>query len=145
MKLILLLKPEGTLQLLHAGQAVLFNALTAHAARDVLSAPDDAMTPRALSGVTRTGRLAAKHLDSLSRLQGRFAAAARPAAKAPPEKTPANAPELRPDEPAAVQESAAPATEAFFPRHPRPRAGDRSRCGAGSGPRDEPYGGPTSA
>jgi hypothetical protein len=68
--LILSFQPQDTIQLLLAGQAVLFNALTADGARDVLGGMAERSKPPARSGVTAMGRIVAKHIDTLVKLQG---------------------------------------------------------------------------
>ncbi len=68
-KMILALGPKDAKQLILAGQAVLFNALTASAAIDLQAVTDEKLKPRALSRVISLGRLAARAMDRLIRLQ----------------------------------------------------------------------------
>jgi hypothetical protein len=74
MSLILSFLPQDVLQMMLAGQAVLFNRLAADGARDVLRGMKDTLKLRAQTNVTNMGRLTAKHLDTLIRLQDRHAA-----------------------------------------------------------------------
>ena len=69
-KLVHSFLPQDTLQLMVAGQAVLFNALTADAVREILDGMPVALRPRARSNAVAMGRIVAKHLDSLIRPRG---------------------------------------------------------------------------
>jgi hypothetical protein len=68
---ILSFLPQDMVQLMLAGQAVLFSALTSDAACDILRGMADPMKTRARSQVNAMGRLVSKHLDTLIKLQGR--------------------------------------------------------------------------
>src|SRR5258708_31518177 len=70
MTLIQSFMPHGVIQMMLAGQAVLFNALTADGARDILMGMTETMKPRARSGVVAMGRIVTKNLEMLARLQG---------------------------------------------------------------------------
>jgi hypothetical protein len=87
MTLIQSFLPHGVIQMMLAGQAVLFNALTADGARDILAGMTETMKPRARSGVVAMGRIVTKNLEMLSRLQGLLdptVLKTPPAEKAPP-------------------------------------------------------------
>ena len=95
------LAPQDSIQLMIAGQAVLFNALTIDAAREILNGLAVTLRIRARSNTTAMGRLVAKHLDTLIKLQGRLKPAAvkeespeAPAVSAEPEPVQTSAPRL---------------------------------------------------
>lgn len=71
MTLILSFFPRDAIQLMLAGQAVLFNALAADGARDLLRGMADTLKPRAQSNVINMARVTQKHLETLIRLQAR--------------------------------------------------------------------------
>ena len=80
--LILALQPQDAIQLMIAGQAVLFQTLAADCAQGLLSG-QPGITPRqASAAVTAMGRLAARHLATLVKLRG-GAARKKPAAEPP--------------------------------------------------------------
>ncbi len=103
-KMILALGPKDAKQLVLAGQAVLFNALTATAAGELQAIIDDKLKPRALSRVISLGRLAARAMDRLIRLQNpRARGAVKPVpqdTRGEPEPVPQN-PSPPPEAPAA--------------------------------------------
>ncbi|MSP01430.1 MAG: hypothetical protein EXR07_10345 [Acetobacteraceae bacterium] len=85
--LILSFLPQNVMQLMLASQAVLFNAMAADASNDALRGMVDTLKLRAQSNAIASGRLSAKHMDTLIRLQGPPVAleeAAPAAATAPP-------------------------------------------------------------
>jgi hypothetical protein len=81
--LILSFQPRDTLQLLLAGQAVLFAALTIDGSGDVLDGAAASPDPRARSSVTAMGRIVAKHIDTLIKLQGALPIWAEPPMEIP--------------------------------------------------------------
>jgi hypothetical protein len=82
--LVLSFQPRDATQLLLAGQVVLFNALTTDGARDVLlRGTTEPSKPRARSSVTAMGRIVAKHIDTLIKLQGGGSRRAEPRTEAP--------------------------------------------------------------
>ena len=102
--LVMSFKPQDTTQLLVSGQMVLFSALTADAAHDILRGIADPLKPRACSTAIAMGRIVAKHLHTLLRLQGRVG---RPAKKVPAsEEIPISA--VQPESPAQIGTQTAP-------------------------------------
>ncbi|MSP01774.1 MAG: hypothetical protein EXR07_12110 [Acetobacteraceae bacterium] len=110
--LILSFQPQDSLQLMIAGQMVLFQTLAADGALGLLRGTAEPVTPRMLTTLTAMGRLAAKHLDTLLRLQGRLPRAVRKRSDQ----------EVIPDPPAAPDNEALAPAEALAapPREPRP-------------------------
>jgi hypothetical protein len=112
MTLILSFMPHDVIQMMAAGQAVLFNALTADGARDILAGMIETMKPRARSGVVAMGRIVTKNLEMLSRLQGLLdptALKTPPAEEAPPPR-PKAMPCAEPPAPDAAEICEAPET-----------------------------------
>jgi hypothetical protein len=96
-------RPQDSVQLMLAGQAVLFNVLTVESAGDVLCGMAGPVKSRARSNVTAMGRIVSRHLDTLVKLQGRLNRAATqaditeqipatPAEPPPPQAAPDNGP-----------------------------------------------------
>ena len=90
------------MQLIAAGQAVLFNILATDTARDILGETDERLKRRAVSNLLAMGRMVARHLDML--------ATPEPETEEPSEdeipkiadrpEAPQGQPEIVPDEPA---------------------------------------------
>ena len=97
MTVILAFMPSDTMQLMVAGQAVLFNALSANAAYDMNRGMKDGMKLRAQAQATAMGRLASKHIDTLIKLQGRLPTArkAKPAEETEAETDTAERPSVK--------------------------------------------------
>jgi hypothetical protein len=71
--LILSFRPRDGIQLVLAGQTVMFSALATDGARDVLRDMTEPLKSRARSSVTAMGRIVARHIDTLINLQGSVA------------------------------------------------------------------------
>ena len=136
MTLILSFLPLDAMQMMVAGQAVLFNALSADAAGDLMRGMTDARKPRTRADMIRMGLLTAKHLDTLIRLQGRAERAAVP------DTAPAPAPQPLPAaSPAPVPAGSPAASAAESPRpaaSPQPARAVSMPLALAPAPRDAP-------